>query len=60
MQRWLHTRRELRRRRRESREQEEERQVDGILVRLHESGMNGLTPDERALLQRVEAAENAR
>ncbi len=55
VQRWLNSRRDLRRRRRESREQDEERQVDDILVRLHERGMSGLTPDERALLQRVSA-----
>ena len=53
VQRWLHTRRELHRRRRESQEQEEERQVDEILLRLHEAGMAGLSAKERALLNRV-------
>lgn len=53
VQRWLHHRREARRRRRESQEQEEERQVDAILIRLHEAGMDGLTAQERAVLHRV-------
>lgn len=53
VQRWLHHRREVRRRRRESQEQDEERQVDAILIRLHEAGMNGLTAKERAVLHRV-------
>jgi hypothetical protein len=33
----------------------EERQVDGILSRLHAHGMNSLTADERQLLIRVSA-----
>jgi Zn-dependent protease len=36
-------------------EQQEERQVDEILVRLHASGLGGLTAKERALLERVSA-----
>jgi Zn-dependent protease len=55
MRRWLANRRELRRRRRESQEQDEERQVDDILTRLHEKGMDGLSAKERALLHRVSA-----
>ncbi len=55
VRRWLQNRRELRRRRRQSQEQEEERQVDEILLRLHEAGMNGLSSKERALLNRVSA-----
>ncbi len=55
LRRWFESRRELRRRRRVSLEQDEERQVDEILVRLHEHGMNGLTAKERALLERVSA-----
>ena len=54
-ERWLNNRRELRRRRRESQEREEEREVDKILVRLNEAGLNGLTAKERALLNRVSA-----
>jgi Zn-dependent protease len=55
VQRWLKNRRELRRRRRESQELEEERQVDEVLMRLHERGMDGLSDQERALLERVSA-----
>jgi len=55
MRRWIDNRRELRRRRRQWQEREEERQVDDILVRLHEVGMDGLTTKERALLNRVSA-----
>ena len=55
MRRWLENRRELRRRRRQSQEQDEERQVDDILMRLHESGMQNLSAKERALLNRVSA-----
>jgi hypothetical protein len=55
MRRWLETRREMRRRKRQWLEQEEERQVDAILIRLHEKGMSGLTAKERAVLERVSA-----
>jgi len=55
MRRWLDNRREQRQRRRQWIEQEEERQVDEILVRLHETGMNSLSAKERALLNRVSA-----
>ncbi len=55
MRRWLKNRRELRRKRRLFQEQEEERQVDEILLRLHETGMNALTAKERSLLNRVSA-----
>jgi Zn-dependent protease len=55
LRRWLANRRELRRRRRESLEQEEERQVDEILSRLHEGGMQALSAKEQALLHRVSA-----
>ncbi len=55
MKRWLEIRRELRQRRRQSQEQDEERQVDEILIRLHENGMQGLSAKERALLNRVSA-----
>ncbi len=55
MRRWLENRREQRQRRRQWIEQEEERQVDEILVRLHETGMNSLSGKERALLNRVSA-----
>lgn len=55
VRRWLENRREMRRRKRVYLEREEERQVDQILLRLHEQGMQALTAKERALLQRVSA-----
>ena len=36
-------------------EAEEERRVDGILARLHSEGINSLSAEERALLDRVSA-----
>jgi stage IV sporulation protein FB len=50
---WLAHQRDLRQRRRQFREQDEERQVDEILLRLHQGGMKSLTAKQRALLQRV-------
>lgn len=47
--------RQARRVRRRLQEQEEERMVDGILARLHESGMSALSAKERAILERVSA-----
>jgi hypothetical protein len=55
VRRWIEQRRELRRRKRLYQEREEERQVDEILVRLHEKGMSGLSAKERAVLHRVSA-----
>jgi hypothetical protein len=55
VRRWLENRREMRRRKRRFLEQQEERQVDEILIRLHEQGMDSLTAKERALLNRVSA-----
>jgi Zn-dependent protease len=55
VRRWIEQRRELRRRKRLYQEREEERQVDEILVRLHEKGMAGLSAKERAVLHRVSA-----
>ena len=55
LQRWINGRRERRQRRRQMQEREEEREVDEILSRLHQSGMQGLTARERAILQRVSA-----
>lgn len=60
LKRWLDNRREGRRRRRQWLEQEEERQVDDILLRLHEAGMDGLSAKERALLHRVSARYRSR
>ncbi len=55
LRRWIEKRKEARRRKRQSQELAEERQVDEILIRLHESGMEGLTSKERAILNRVSA-----
>ena len=55
MRQWLQNRREMRRRKRLWQELEEERQVDSILLRLHEVGLDGLSAKERALLNRVSA-----
>lgn len=41
-------------------EAEEERQVDAILSRLHNQGLESLTPEERALLERVSARYRSR
>lgn len=53
--RWIEQRREARQRRQLEIEAEDERQVDSILARLHELGIEGLSAEERALLQRVSA-----
>ena len=45
---------------REEIEAAEERQVDGILSRLHAHGMDSLTADEHALLGRVSARYRSR
>jgi hypothetical protein len=53
-------RREARRFQKLQLEQEEERQVDAILIRLNEVGLTGLSPKERALLERVSARYRSR
>ena len=53
IRRWLDERREARQRRQAEIEREEEAQMDSILARLHETGLQGLTPHERAILDRV-------
>jgi hypothetical protein len=55
LRRWLDARRTQRIERQQQREFEEERRVDEILARLHETGMDGLTDEDRALLDRVSA-----
>lgn len=55
LQRWLQKRRETKLRRLEEIERLEELRVDEILARLHENGMDGVTAEEQALLQRVSA-----
>lgn len=58
--RWLEQRRALRHQRQREQEAEEERRVDEILARLHEQGMDALTPTDRALLERVSARYRSR
>jgi hypothetical protein len=53
--RWLDERREAARQRREQIEADEEQRVDEILARLHESGLDSLSRDERGILERVSA-----
>ncbi len=55
LRRWLADRQRARSQKQRIVEQEEERRVDEILARLHETGMNGLSAKDRALLQRVSA-----
>lgn len=55
LRRWVESRREARQQRRRMLEQDEERRVDEILARLHQYGIEQLTPKERALLHRVSA-----
>jgi len=57
---WLERRRESRERRRREIEASEEARVDDILARLHKTGIEGLSPEERALLQRVSARYRSR
>ncbi len=52
---WLQARQEEKQRRQREVEEEEDRRVDEILARLHETGVNGLSSDDRALLDRVSA-----
>jgi Zn-dependent protease len=55
VQRWLDERREARAERQRQIEVEEERRVDDILARLHETGLQNLSAEDRALLDRVSA-----
>jgi stage IV sporulation protein FB len=52
---WLDSRRESRRLRQQRIEEEDDRRVDDVLARLHEVGRDGLSDDDRALLDRVSA-----
>jgi Zn-dependent protease len=52
---WLRQRRQARQQRRRERELDEERRVDEILARLHEAGMDSLSQEDRAVLDRVSA-----
>lgn len=50
---WLEDRRQQRLEQQRQQELEDDRRVDEILERLHERGMEGLSSDERLLLERV-------
>jgi Zn-dependent protease len=60
LKRWMERRRQLRLQRQLEAEAAEERGVDEILERLHKSGMEALTPQDRALLERVSARLRSR
>ena len=60
LRRWLDRRREIRARRQSELEAQEEQCVDEILTRLHEYGMGSLSPEDKALLQRVSARFRSR
>lgn len=55
LRRWLKQRREQKERRIRQIEEEEERRVDEVLARVKDVGLDALSPEERALLQRVSA-----
>lgn len=55
VRRWLEQRRRARQERQREIEEEEDRRVDDVLVRLHQHGLEGLSPEDRALLDRVSA-----
>jgi hypothetical protein len=55
MRRWLEKRREEKERQLRQQEMAEESRVDEILARLPGVGMQGLSAEERALLERVSA-----
>jgi Zn-dependent protease len=58
--RWRERRRQERLRRQAAREAEDDRRMDDILARLHETGMENLSAEERALLIRVSARYRSR
>lgn len=53
IRRWWAARRAERKRRQQTLERDEEQQVDAILARLHGASLDALTPQEKALLERV-------
>ncbi len=60
LQRWLERRRELQRFHELEQEAEEERSLDEILERLHQFGRDSLSPEDRALLERISARYRSR
>ena len=57
---WREQRRTERLRRQKDRETEDDRRMDEVLARLHETGMDGLSPEDRALLNRVSTRYRSR
>jgi hypothetical protein len=55
LRRWLRQRREQKERQQREQEAAEESRVDDILARLHGRGLEGLSSEDRALLERVSA-----
>lgn len=55
LKRWLQQRRDKKLLRLRDIEEEEERRFDEVLIRVKDLGMNGISPEERALLHRVSA-----
>ena len=53
--RWLEERREARQEKQRQVEEDEERRVDDILARLHITGLDGLSLEDRQILDRVSA-----
>jgi Zn-dependent protease len=60
LRRWIDAARSARRERQRQLEIDEERRADEILARLHETGLEGLTAEERSLLERVSARYRSR
>jgi Zn-dependent protease len=58
--RWIDGMREKREEQRRAVEEAEDKQVDSILKRLHQHGMENLSPEERSLLKRVSARYRSR
>jgi Zn-dependent protease len=60
LRRWLQRRQERRLSRQRQLEEEEERRVDEILAKLYQDGMQALSAEDRALLERVSARYRSR
>ena len=54
-QKWMERRKVEKQRRRQQQDEEAEMQLDSLLAKLHEQGMNGLTEAEKRMLQRASA-----
>lgn len=57
---WRERRRQERLKRQQAREAEDDRRMDDVLARLHETGMENLSAEDRALLNRVSARYRSR